>query len=324
MPPLAVAIVNYRTAHLVIAALPALLAELAPCEAALVVIVDNASGDGSAEALAAAIAANGWDARVRLLVSPRNGGFAAGNNLAFAEIARWEHDPLGILLLNPDAEVRPGAVRALVRGLAERPRAGAIGPCLEDPGGARWSAAFHFPSLAREAAAALNFGPVSRRFPITLPMQHAPRRADWVSGAAVLLRAEAVRDVGPMDEGFFLYFEEVDYMRRMQAAGWEVWHLPGASVLHDAGSATQVRDGLVRQGPMPAYWFASWLRYFAKAHGPLYARATALARMAALLLSYPLAALRGRRRGLPEGYLAGFARHCLFARLPRLGPDGRA
>ncbi len=317
MQPIAVSIVNYRTAGLVIDAIPALLAELDAFEAALVVIVDNASGDGSAEALARAIEENGWGDRVRLLASERNGGFAAGNNLAFAEIARWEHVPLGVLLHNPDARVTPGAVAALAQVLLDEPRAGAVGGTLEDLDGSAWSAALHFPSIWREIAVSAGFGPLARRFPTTLPMQGSRRRVDWVSGAAVLLRWDAVRAVGPMDDGYFLYFEEVDYMRVLRRAGWETWHTPEARVLHDAGQSTKVKDNKVGEGRMPRYWFDSWLRYYSKNHGALYARATAAARLAALLLSYPMLALRGRRRRLPDHYLRDFARFCLLGPVPR-------
>lgn len=322
MPPIAVSIVNYRTAGLVIDAIPALLAELDAFEAALVVIVDNASGDGSAEALAQAIEANGWGDRVRLLPSERNGGFAAGNNLAFAEIARWEHVPLGVLLHNPDARVRPGAVTALAQVLLDEPRAGAVGGPLENPDGSAWSAALYFPSIWREVAASVGLPPLSRRLPSALPMQGSRRRVDWVSGAAVLLRWEAVREVGAMDDGYFLYYEEVDYMHVLRRAGWDTWHTPEARVLHDAGQSTKVKQSKVAEGRMPRYWFDSWLRYYSKNHGALYARATAAARIAALLLSYPIMALRGRRRSLPQHYLRDFARFCLLAPLPREGSHG--
>ena len=320
MPAIAVSIVNYRTARLVVAALPALLEDLAGFEHALVVVVDNASGDGDADMIERAIAANGWS-RVRLVRSPVNGGFAAGNNLAAAEIARWEHRPLGILLHNPDARVRPGAVPALAATLVAEPSAGAVGARLERPGGEIWSGAFHFPSALGEFAGASGIGLLARRFPSTHPLRATRHRADWVTGAAVLIRTEAWEQVGPMDEGFFLYYEEVDYMRRLRAAGWEVWHCPDATLLHDAGQATKVQHKSVQSGRMPAYWFASWLRYFAKAHGPAYARAAAAARLSGLLLSYPVAALRGRRRALPARYLTDFARFCLFAPLPRVDRD---
>lgn len=319
----AVSIVNYRTAELVIAGLPALLEELSHFAEARVVIVDNASGGGDAEAIQAAIARNGWAPRVSLVHAPHNGGFAAGNNLAFAEIARWAQRPLGILLLNPDAEVRPGAVRALAALLGAHPAAGAAGACQEHPDGRRWSGAFRFPGPMSEFARASGIGRLAQRFHIVHGMCTAPRRVDWVSGAAVMIRPEALESVGAMDEGFFLYFEEVDLMRRLADAGWETWHTPEAVIRHDAGQSTGIRDGMVRRGRMPAYWFASWLRYFVKAHGPAYARTTAAIRLMGLVLSCLVAALKGRQHALPERYVADFARHCLLAPLPRPDADAR-
>jgi len=317
MRSIAVSIVNYRTADLVIAGLADLIADLRAFDDALVVIVDNDSRDGSADRIAREIAVRDVAPLVRLVRSPVNGGFAAGNNLAFAEIARWGRKPLGILMLNPDARVRPGAVPALAAVLASQPRAGAVGACLERPGGETWSAAFHFPTALGEFARASGIGPLARRFPSTHPMRPDRHRVDWVSGAAMMIRSEALQEVGPMDEGFFLYFEEVEFMHRLKRAGWETWHCPEATVFHDAGQATGVQGGQVRQGRVPGYWFDSWLRYFAKAHGPVYARAAAAAHMAGLLISYPVAAVKGRVRAMPERYLSDFARRCLLAPLPR-------
>lgn len=105
----AVSIVNYRTAEMVIASLPALLRELDAFAEAVVFVVDNDSPGDDADRLAEYVAARGLGTRIRLIRSPRNGGFAAGNNLAFAACRTLERPPDAVLLLNPDAEIRPGA-----------------------------------------------------------------------------------------------------------------------------------------------------------------------------------------------------------------------
>lgn len=102
----------------------------------------------------------------------------------------------------------------------------------------------------------------------------------WVTGAAVMLRTAALRQTGLFDDGFFLYFEETDLMRRLRRAGWAVWHEPAARVVHAGGAATQIRDpgtGLPHAKRMPRYWYESHRRYFALAGGSGAAIAAGLA-----------------------------------------------
>jgi len=312
LPPIAVSIVNYRTADLVIASLPKLLDELEAFKEAKVVIVDNASGDGSADRLSSAIATNEWGDVVTLLVSERNGGFSAGNNLAFRKISGWEHRPFAVLLLNPDAEVRPGAVRSLVHLLQERVTAGVVGACLEDEDGHRMSAAFTFPTAMTEFADALAFGPVSRHFNTLLPPQTKRVRCDWVTGAAMLVRYDALEQVGEMDDGYFLYFEEMDLQHRFAKAGWETWHEPAARVFHVGGAATKMGLWHHRQDRLPGYWYESWLRYFSKTRGRVAARMIAASRLIGTILCFGLHAVRGRHKHMPPKFVSDFSRICLL------------
>jgi GT2 family glycosyltransferase len=90
---------------------------------------------------------------------------------------------------------------------------------------------------------------------------------DWVSGASILLRASLLKTVGPMDEGYFLYFEEVDYCRAIQKAGYQVWHHPASRVIHHVGAATGISNTRLQAPRRPTYWFDSRRRYFLKNHG---------------------------------------------------------
>lgn len=309
---LAVSIVNYRTAGMVIAALPALLAELEGLARAVVLIVDNASPGDDADRLEAHVAAEGLAERVRVIRSARNGGFAAGNNLAFAACRELGWTPDAVLLLNPDAEVRPGALRELLAVMASSPRIGVVGASLERRPGSGWTAAFHFPSIMGEFARGTGIGPIARLWPVLIEEPTGPIRADWVTGAAMLVRSEMLDEIGGMDESYFLYFEEVDFMLKAARAGWETWHAPAARVLHVPGGATGMLDGRPREGPMPAYWFDSWRRYFSKNHGPIRARAAAAAKLAGLLVGEAHRLLRRRDRSLPPGFVTTFARRCLL------------
>ena len=313
----AVSIVNYRTAEMVIAALPALLAELEGLARAAVLIVDNASPGDDADRLEAHVAAEGLAARVRVIRSPRNGGFAAGNNLAFAAYRELGWTPDAVLLLNPDAEMRPGALRALLAVMAAEPRAGIAGGRLENPDGSTWVAAFNFPTALSEFAAGTGIGALIRRWPVLIPDAEAPRPVDWVSGAAMLVRREVIEALGGMDEGYFLYFEEIDFMRAAAAAGWQSWHVPVARVRHDPGGSTGMVDGRPREGRMPDYWFASWRRYFAKAHGPTGARAAAAAKLAGMAVGRLQRGLRGRHYDTPTGFWGDFLRKVLLGRMNR-------
>ena len=312
---LVVVTVNYRSVHLVLAALPALLAELAPLERAQVLIVDNASPDGDADTLAEGLAGHVGAEIVRLIRSPANGGFAAGNNIAFREIDALDWTPEAVLLLNPDAEVRPGAIAEMLRVLRATPKAGFVGPRVENTDGTTWVGAFNFPSMGGEVFPTLGIDAFARHFRSTVPDCTEPTRVDWITGTAMLIRYEALLAIGPMDEGYFLYYEEVDYMLSGARLGWQSWHAPDALVHHIAGASTGVVERKVRQGRMPAYWFQSWARFFAKNHGPGYARLTAFFFLIAMVLGDFQRWVRGRYQPRPERFMRDFMAATLFGRL---------
>mgnify|MGYP003120839143 CR=1 FL=1 len=311
-----VSIVNYGTSETVIAGLPALQAELEGFRDSVILIVDNASPGEDGARLAAHVERERLGPRVRVILSPRNGGFAAGNNVAFAACRELDWTPDAVLLLNPDAEVRPGAVREMLAVMAAHPRAGVVGGRLENPDGSTWVAAFRFPSAMSEFALATGVGALIRRWPRLVSDSETPKRVDWVSGAAMLVRWQALEGVGGMDEAYFLYYEEIDFMRRMNGAGWETWHAPAALVLHDAGGATGMLDGRPRAGRMPDYWFESWRRYFALNHGAGYARLAAWLKLAGMGAGFAQRRLRGRSYDLAPGFWEDFLRKAALARMP--------
>jgi GT2 family glycosyltransferase len=265
-PVLAVT-VNYRTPELTLRCLASLAVEGVDPASLRAVVVDNASGDGSPETISAGIRERGWGSWVELLPSPRNGGFAAGNNLAVAR-ALGEGDPARyFLLVNPDVVLEPGALGALVAFLDAHPRVGIAGPRTEIGRGNLRPTAFRFPGILNNLDEGAHFAPLSRclaRWQLAPPIQAAPHRADWVSGGCMLVRREVFETVGLMDVGFFLYFEEVDFCARAAQAGWECWFVPEASIVHDAGASTGATGGHELAREMPRYWFESRRRYFLK------------------------------------------------------------
>jgi len=282
---IAVAIVNYRTPDLTIDCVASLIPARTAFPALRAVVVDGGSGDDSAERIAAAIAARGWGDWVTVLPLAVNGGFAFANNRAIAALMEQGPLPPAIALVNPDARVRPGALERMAALLDAKPDAGAVGALLVHEDGRRQSSAFRFPSIRGEFCRGAATGFIDRllREPPTSIDSDVAVEVPWVTGAAVMLRTAALFETGLFDEGFFLYFEETELMRRLRDRGWTIWHEPAAHVVHEGGAATQIRDpetGLPRARPMPAYWYEARRRYFTLRRGRAYGLASGLAWLA--------------------------------------------
>lgn len=320
LPSIAVLIVNYRTAALALDAAASALAQALPGRSLQVHIVDNASPGADAAHLAEALAQRGWQDRVTLWPEKVNHGFGRGNNVVLAALAATATPPDYVLLLNPDAVLEPDALPRLAALLDQRPDVVGVGAGISLPDGRPVSAAFRFPSLLGEFETAACFGPFSRLLrphQIALPPDQVEGPVDWVSGASVLFRLQALRDVGFFDPAFFLYYEEVDLMRRLHKAGGTIWYLPAARVRHIEGASTGVASGRLKR--RPAYWFRSWHLYHRRAGG----RLVALLRAVGHLLGAVVNATQGRLRNshrLPERYLRDFATLALLPLLWREGP----
>ncbi|MBO9714530.1 glycosyltransferase family 2 protein [Sphingomonas sp.] len=296
-----VVIVNYRTPDLAVDAVASLADEVRARGDTQVVVVENGSGDESAAVIAAAIEAHGFGDWCALVVSERNGGFAAGNNVGI----RWYQDrhggalPAQVWLVNPDTRAEPGALGALVDFMDAHPQVGiAGGRCLWEDGSTRYTA-FRFHSPRTELVSAVNFGPVTKllgKAQVALPIPEAPRRVDWVSGSSFMVRRAVIEAIGGMDEGYFLYFEEADYCARAQDAGFEVWTVPASVITHLGGKSTGVTGASRTLNRRPRYWFASRARFFIARYG------RARTHLANLLwiIGYPLGTLIGRARGRPR------------------------
>jgi GT2 family glycosyltransferase len=261
---LAIVIVNFRTPELVLASLSSLEGEVDPtCDCVLV--VDNGSEDGSAEQIRTAIRDNGWGTWARLTSSPVNGGYSYGNNLGIRSV-----NASAYLLLNSDAFVLPGAIGELLTVAAENPRAALIGPRIEREDGTVWTSAFRYPSPVSEFLDAAATGPLTRllaRYDVPLRPATTVQRPDWVSFACVLLRREAFDEVGPLDEGYFMYFEDVDYCRRVRRSGWRILCSPAARVVHLHSRTSRVEFARQERRRRPRYYYDSRSRYFAKFYG---------------------------------------------------------
>jgi N-acetylglucosaminyl-diphospho-decaprenol L-rhamnosyltransferase len=262
-----VVIVNYRTPALVVDCLNSLSDQISQLPGSRVVVVENNSEDGSGAVLRETVTANGWGEWVSIIEMERNGGFAYGNNAGISVALSASPSPNFFLLLNPDTVANHGALKALLNFMNNHSSAGISGGRIEDAAGAVGCSAHNFPSPVGEFVQGLRFGPISRflrRHVVSPPPHPCSHECDWVSGACMMIRREVVDEIGFMDEGYFLYFEEVDYCRVARSAGWGVWYVPEARVMHLEGAATQFADKTRRR---PSYWYESRRRYFVKHYG---------------------------------------------------------
>ncbi len=252
-------------------------------------VIDNASTDGSAEMVATQFPG------VRLIRNADNRGFAAANNQALCQAAgRY------VMLLNPDAEIppaRPNALEQLVDFMDSHPRAGACGPRLAYGDGSFQHSAFGFPTLAQiyidlfPANWRLAESRLNGRYPQALYERGRPFRIDHPLGAAFLVRRETTEQVGWLDEAFFIYAEEVDWARRIRKAGWEIWCVPSALIIHhEARSTVQFRDRMLVE-----LWRARF-RLFRKHYSRAFAGAAGLLVRAGMTRA-AVAAKRAQARG---------------------------
>jgi hypothetical protein len=271
---LLVVIVNYRTPHLAIAALQSLVDEVQTVPGTSVTVVDNNSADGSVDMIRAAIDANDWGSWASLLPSSINGGFAFGNNFAIRPALQSANPPSYVLLLNPDTQVRPGALKALIDFMQQNPKAGIAGSSFEEADGSPWPFAFRFPNILNELDSGLRLGIVSKllaQWALVRDMDDQNSEVDWMPGASMMIRREVFETAGLMDEGYFLYYEETDFCLQAKRAGWSCWYVPQSRVMHLVGQSTGVTVKTDRPKRLPKYWFDSRRRYFMKNHGWLYA-----------------------------------------------------
>ena len=270
--PVAIVIVNYRTPELTGRCLTALETERSAFRKLKIIIVDGHSADGSAEQLSRLIAESSFRDLVTLLALPLNGGFGWANNQAIKRLMTAGERPRYIHLLNPDTEIEAGAVSRLADYLNRNPRVAAVGSQLLDLNGSRAGSAFTFPSIRGEFSRGARTAALDRFFripPISIDAS-TPAKVDWVSGASVMFRVEALGEVGLFDEGFFLYYDETELMWRLRKRGWSVAIEPRSRVRHVAGAATGVHGQETTakiERRHPKYLYRSRTRFFGLTRG---------------------------------------------------------
>jgi GT2 family glycosyltransferase len=233
-PTLSIVILNWNVAGLLAGCLES-LSEAAGVwwKRTEVVVVDNASTDGSVEMLRARFPG------VRVIALPANLGFTRGNNIGIIA-SRGKY----VFVLNPDTLARPGSISALANYMEEHPEVGIAGPRLLNPDGTLQPSRRRFPTLG---AALVGSTPLEQWFPDAPPLRRMymldraegeTQQVDWLSGAALMCRREALRQAGLFDPGYFMFSEEVDLCRRVTGAGWSVVYVPRAEITHYGGQST--------------------------------------------------------------------------------------
>jgi hypothetical protein len=229
---LSTVIVNYRSREPLLHGLEALEADAAGL-AHEIVIVDNDPEKGTIAAAAAR------HTRVRGIANEENVGFARAVNQGIAATTG-----AFVLLMNPDCVLERGSLAALIGWLREHPRTAIVGPRILDSDGSLQLSARSFPDhltfLFNRYSLLTRLFPNnrwSRRYLLTDWDHASVRDVDWLSGACMLVRREAIAEVGGMDERFFMFNEDVDWCRRMTLAGWTVTYVPAAQVVHHVGAS---------------------------------------------------------------------------------------
>lgn len=262
-----IVIVNFRTADLVVECLRSLATQAGDLGGGQVSVIDNASGDGSVPKLTHAIEREGWSSWAQVMPQDRNGGFSFGNNAGIRSALASSKYVDYVLLLNPDTIARPGAVKTLVDFMDAHPNVGIAGSLLENAAGGVDCSAHRNHSPLSELDTGARLGLIARlleRYVVSPPPRNEAHACDWVSGASMMIRREVFEQIGLMDEGYFLYFEEMDFCCQARTAGWSVWYLPGSRVVHLEGASTGIQVGAKRRA---GYWYDSRRRFFIKHHG---------------------------------------------------------
>ena len=255
-----------------------------------ILVLDNASEDGSAEA----VRQHGGD--IRLIALERRTGKAENDSTLMRE-AKGVY----CLLLNEDSGLQPGAVAALVAALVADPKAAAASPQLLDSAGNPVPTAWRFPGVGTAAIGALF---LHRRFTVQ-SVGNRTRRVDWAQSSALLVRREAAAAVGYMDPAFFVYYDECDFAKRLADAGWHSLFVPAGEAVHHDQLSTDLAKGL----PRIVEFHRNRNLYMRKHHGPV-------ATLAVRLLtawSYAVRALAATvRPGRSPRIMWAHARQALF------------
>jgi N-acetylglucosaminyl-diphospho-decaprenol L-rhamnosyltransferase len=315
---LLVVIVNYRVPHLVVDCLRSVAEEIKRVPDTLAAVCENGSGDDSAQIIREAIDGHGWRSWCSFIVSKTNRGFTGGNNLLIRQALRSADAPDYFLLLNPDTVVRPNAFKALIDFMDQNPTVGIAGSRLEDPDGTAQRSAFRFKSPLGELEGQIRLSPVTRllsRWVVAPPVIDYACETDWVAGASMIVRRGAFEQAGLLDEGYFTYYDDIDFCLTARKCGWQTWYVPASRVVHLVGQSTGVNATPRR---LPPYLLEARRRYFLKHHTPVYAAMVDGAMIVGQIVSLARSLFTENTGDRPPHLLQDSIRHSVFLKGFRL------
>jgi GT2 family glycosyltransferase len=268
---LLVIILNFHVTELTIDCLRSIAPEIPSVPGMRVAVCENGTGGDAEARLREAIDANGWSAWAELTAVHPNRGFTGGNNVIIRKWMASSDPPEYFHLLNADTLAKPGAFKALVDFMDAHPAVGVGGGHLEFPDGSPQNSPRRFLSVISELDRGLQLGIFAKftsHWQVNLPELPEACRVDWVSGASMIIRRQVIDAIGPLDEGLYTYFDDVDYCLNATRAGWETWFVPGSRVVHFHGASTGIGSRSTKR--LPEYWYQARRRFFLKNYGALY------------------------------------------------------
>jgi len=263
---LAVVIINYKTPEMLIDCLESLLPEMQGINAKIVV-VDNFSQDNSLLLIQQWIDEKAVGDLVMLIASTENSGFSGGNNTGVSAVNAAYY-----LLLNSDTLVRQGAIALMLEAAGDNSEVGLVSPRLEWPDATPQTSCFRFHTPISQLIGSANTGLITsllKQYNVPYAVSNQRGFYDWTSFACVLVRAEVFKDVGLMDDGYFMYYEDVAFAYHAKQAGWKVLNIPDAHVVHLRGGSSPVKSQAKLRKRLPRYYYESRTRFFYQVYGRL-------------------------------------------------------
>jgi len=264
-----------------------------------ILVIDNASGDGGARRI------RELNLGISVIENPENLGFAAACNQGIGASSG-----LHLLFLNPDTEVRPGALDLLVSFMKNCPAAGMAGPMVLNPDGSLQKSVFREPSLGSEFLRLFHLDRLKSSNTGPSRDKQRPIEVEILGGACLIVRRKAIVEVGGFDQDFFMYNEEYDLCRRVRCAGWTLHWVPNARIVHLGGQSTRLEPER-----MFLELHRSKILYFRKHHGKAQAQCYKLLLLLAAL-SRQLAPLAPRSRQRRSGAIRASQYRSLIQKLP--------
>lgn len=277
-------------------------------------IIDNASSDNTCSLIRQYCERQQLLEHIHIIELSENIGFGKGCNTGIE--AAKVHSPTHFWLLNPDTKVVNKSGDALLSFMQHNSHVDFSGSVLVNKEGTPRAGAFRFPSLSNVILSTLRLGILDRLFSqytTAVPISNKPYKADWLTGASFMAKAECLYTLKGFDPTYFLYFEEVDLFYRAKQANFSVWACPTSHVFHISGASTGINNHKKAIKRLPNYWFESRRYYYSNNHGKLYFTLVDIALISCKMLWKLRALLQNKEDDTPPHFIRDIIRHSFIA-----------